>query len=80
MNNKKGYYMPMYRCKLCGEALVGIVNKPTDEKMAISITDSACCDAGYLSVFKKKRSHICDDGSVGIAELIGMKYFKEQES
>lgn len=39
-----------------------------------------CLGKGAFSYVRRKTPHTCDDGSVGIADLIGMKYFEEQKS
>jgi hypothetical protein len=80
-NNENGHYMPIYMCKLCGEILIGMTEKITDKHLAIGITDAVgCLGKGVFPYTRRKTPHTCDDGSVGIAELIGMKYFKEQKS
>ena len=80
-NDENGYYMPIYMCKLCGEILVGVKEKITDKHLAISITDAVgCLGKGAFSCVRRKTPHTCDDGSIGIADLIGMKYFKEQKA
>lgn len=80
-NDENGYYMPIYMCKLCGEILVGVKEKIADKHLAISITDAVgCLGKGAFSCVRRKTPHTCDDGSIGIADLIGMKYFEEQKS
>ena len=55
--------------------------KITDKHLAISITDAVgCLGKGAFSCVRRKTPHTCDDGSIGIADLIGMKYFEEQKS
>lgn len=50
-NDKNGYYMPVYMCKLCGEILVGVKEKITDKHVAISITEQ-------LVVLAKEHFHM----------------------
>ena len=72
-NDENGYYMPIYMCKLCGEILVGVKEKITDKHLAISITDAVgCLGKGAFSCVRRKTPHTCDDGSIGIADLIGI--------
>lgn len=80
-NDENGYYMPVYMCELCGAVLVDTNKRITGKDSAISITDHiGCLGRGVLSSLGIKHPHVCQDGSIGIADLIGMKYFEEQKS
>ena len=80
-NDENGYYMPIYMCNHCGEILVCEKVKNTDKHMENSITEAVgCLGKGAFPYVRRKTPHTCDDGSIGIADLIGMKYFEEQKS
>jgi len=70
-------YRPVYRCRLCGEAIPGAYSAiPFDTAMKHAkhaLYTATFVDNPYLGGDKSKIMHKCRDGSVGVADFAGME-------
>lgn len=81
-------FVPVYKCRMCGVKILHhyrILEEDKEQSLSMMITSSCNLDpySGNTSVnYRSSKDliiHKCEDGKLGVAELIGLEEFVEEK-